>query len=129
MKLSTNDAYLRNVSDGRIAVSLCLACGFQQAMPGESCFNCGAVNLEVKPHPGPGTLFSWVTNYHVFADEMASEVPYVIALVELEGGARVYGRLEPGETEISAGMAVAFDAGTTRKSGFPVFRPVSPIGI
>jgi uncharacterized OB-fold protein len=126
MKLSTSDAYLRNMADGRIVVSVCRDCGAQQAMPSESCFNCGGASLEAKPHSGAGEIFSWVTNHYVFADGLASEATYVVALVELEGGARIYGRLESGATEVTAGMGVAFDAGATRKSGFPVFRPVRP---
>jgi uncharacterized OB-fold protein len=80
---------------GEIAVSQCANCGTQQAIPSATCFNCGSTRLEVQRHSGAGRIFSWVVCHYPFADDLREEVPYTVVLVELEGGGRIYGRLEP----------------------------------
>ena len=43
---------------------------------------------------GTGRLYSWVVVRHAFDRTFAAEVPYVVAAVTLDEGARVYARLE-----------------------------------
>jgi uncharacterized OB-fold protein len=67
-------------------------------------------------------------NHYAFAPELAQETPYTVALIELEGGGRVYGRLERSESQqlnISADMPVTLDAQATGQRGYPVYRPAA----
>ena len=54
-----------------------------------------------------GSQFSWIVIHHPVDKRLASEVPFIVALVELEEGPRIVGRLvgcSPGD--IKAGMHV-----------------------
>jgi len=45
------------------------------------------------PISGRGKLYSWIVIQHPVDPRLATEVPFVVALVELEEGVRVIGRL------------------------------------
>jgi len=109
---------------GCIAVAQCASCGHQQAIPSETCFNCGSGQLAVRDHPGGGRVFSWVVNHYAFAPELVGQTPYTVLLVTLDGGSRVYGRLAADVAKpMEADMPLALDAGSTREHGYPVYRP------
>jgi len=48
---------------------------------------------EWTPISGRGTAYSWVVVQHPIDPRLAAEVPFIIALIELEEGPRVAGRL------------------------------------
>lgn len=108
-------------SDGRIVVTCCRDCGAQFAFPTPSCFSCGSVDLAVEELAGSGRVFSWTVSHLSFGAEI--DAPYTVLLVELEGGARIYGRLleEWRREALRAGMSVTLDADETRSRGHAVF--------
>jgi uncharacterized OB-fold protein len=112
------------LSRGVIAVSICSACGRQQVIPSVSCFSCGATQLQMKEHNGYGVIFSWVTCHYPFDAAWQAEVPYIVALVEIDGGGRVYGRLldVPAGFRLRAELPVNLDASETAAKSYPVFR-------
>lgn len=120
--LGTYNAALR---DGQLLVAKCASCGAQQSLPSDSCFACGSEELRSTRHDGAGRVFSWVVNHYAFDAEHARESPYTVVLVTLEGGARVYGRFEPGPgaARPRADMPVVLDAEATAARGCPVYRP------
>ena len=60
-----------------------------------SCPYCGDERMSEVEIPGTGHIYSWVRVDRALTAEMAGEVPYCIATVDLEGGGRIQGRLEP----------------------------------
>lgn len=113
-------------SEGRVLVAHCRSCGHQQAMPAGSCFGCGADALEVRSHAGTGSLYSWTQTGIAFEPELAADVPYTVGVVALDGGARVWARIEgvaPRGVEPRAGLPLALDVAATGERRFLVFRP------
>ena len=109
---------------GEIIVAICRSCGTQQAIPSATCFGCGSTGLELQRHSGSGRVFSWVVCHYAFANELRAEVPYVVVLVALDGGGRLYGRLEPSaEAAIVADMELELDPAATRSKLYPIYRP------
>lgn len=109
------------LKEGRILAAHCEDCSAQFAFPTPSCFSCGSMKLAVKEHTGLGRIFSWTISHLSFGAEI--DVPYTVLLVELSGGARIYGRLleENRRDALRAGMAVTLDAEETRKRGHAIF--------
>jgi len=110
---------------GKLSVATCKDCGRQQAIPVDTCFACGSSNLRTSQHVGTGRAFSWVVCHFAFTPELVSETPYTVLLVELDGGGRVYGRLEAahhGRSNVRADMPVVLDAELTMQRDYPVFR-------
>jgi crotonobetaine/carnitine-CoA ligase len=111
------------LQSGRILVARCTACGSEHAFPTPACFSCGKAELLEIEHAGTGAVFSWVVNHHPFDGE-DRETPYTVLLVELDGGARIYGNLaRDAETRgvLAGGMRVRLDRDATVSSGRPVF--------
>ena len=75
---------------------------------------------------GRGTVFSWIVVRHpVPRDLYADDVPYVVALIDLEEGCRMTGNLVDCVPEdVKAGMPVTLGFNrVTPEITLPVFRP------
>ena len=113
-------------SEGRILIAQCAKCGAQQGLPAPSCLRCGCESLDIRPHAGDGTLYSWSVTGTAFEPELAGQVPYIVAVILLSGGAKLWGRLEgvaPESALLRADLPVQLDAQLTRERGYLVFRP------
>ncbi len=73
-----------------IQVYACTGCGRNYFESSERCAHCGE-GLEGKNVSGLGRIYSY-SEVHLGPEGM--ETPYLLALVELEGGGRVLGRLQ-----------------------------------
>jgi hypothetical protein len=69
-----------------------------------------------------GTLYSWVTVYHAPLECFRNEVPYVVAVVDFGGGAKVPTRLV-GADELWAGMPVEPQFHNVNGQLLPYFTP------
>lgn len=56
---------------------------------------------------GRGRVYSWVGVQRALTPAFEADVPYTIATVELEEGARAFGRLEGSEPRAPGGAVVA----------------------
>jgi len=77
----------------RVKVYKCYKCGNVQAPPAYLCGSCRSCNLEETEVSGEGVLYTYST-VHIPLASLESEAPYTIAIVDLEGGCRITGRLE-----------------------------------
>lgn len=80
---------------GRVVVQECNECGRRRFPRLPTCPYCGAdggVDVEI---PGRGCVYSFVRVNRALSPAMEGEVPYCIATVDLDGGGRMQGRLEP----------------------------------
>jgi uncharacterized OB-fold protein len=96
---------------GRIILQECGACARRRFPRMPACPYCGTLGGGDVEVPGTGTVYSWVRVDRALTPTMASEVPYCIATVDLDGGGRMQGRLEPpGEAAIGARVEPVFHA-------------------
>ena len=119
-------AVQKATAEGGILVAHCPRCGSVQAVPAGSCFRCGCNTLELGRHTGDGTLYSWSVTGTAFEPELADEVPYIVAVILLRGGAKIWGRLaglDPDSPQLSAELPVQLDSQLTKERGYLVFGP------
>ncbi|MED1467046.1 Zn-ribbon domain-containing OB-fold protein [Bacillus salipaludis] len=83
-----------------ITVVVCKECGHQAIPPKYGCPKCSSAHLVEKKHSGEGSIYSYTT-IRVATGKYASQLPYIVALVELDGGLRVTARLEGDQASIS----------------------------
>lgn len=101
--------FWQSLSEGRISFPYCDSCARFHWYPLKRCPGCADPAYRWQPVNGPGRLFSWTVIRRAFAEEYASEVPYVVGLVEFDDapGVRLLTGLEdtPLET-LTIGMPV-----------------------
>jgi uncharacterized OB-fold protein len=81
------------VAAHRLVLPRCGTCGRYWFPPTPGCPHCGAPDHELCAVSGRGRLYSWVVVQRALSPSFQADVPYTIALVELEEGARLFGRL------------------------------------
>lgn len=96
--------YWEGLSQGKVLLQECTTCGKRRFPPMPCCPYCAATGFVLREASG-GEVFSWVTIHRAFQPAFADEVPYTIATVDLDGGGRMIGRLEPDEG-VAAGLRV-----------------------
>lgn len=90
-----------------IGVLRCKACGAFDPGPREFCSACGEAQMEVCSVPGRGKLVSW-TIIRRPPTRFRAKGPYTIAVVDLDAGVRLTGRLASVSETIKPGANVAF---------------------
>jgi len=91
----------------KFLVPWCRACGKARWPPGPSCPDCQSTETDWTESTGLGSVYSWIVAAHPVDPVLVDQVPYVVALIELEEGVRVVGNVEGCDPEeIVAGMAV-----------------------
>ena len=91
----------------RVIVQECAACSRRRLERMPACPWCGseqALDVEVA---GTGTVYSWVRAHRALGGPQPEEgLPYAVVTVDLDGGGRVFGRLDP-PAAAAVGLAVA----------------------
>lgn len=121
--------YWDGCREGRLLVQTCAACAKPRFPPGPVCPACGSPEAEWIASSGRARVYSWIVVRHpIPAEVYADEVPYVVALVELEEGVRMPTNIVGCAPEaVTAGMELE---ATFRDIGeglrLPQFRPIAP---
>jgi len=99
--------YLQALHDGRLMLQHCEDCASVRFPPALVCRSCGSSRLAWQVSPGAGTVYAATTVRDKTGD-------YNVALVELEGGARMMSRVEdvaPQEVRIGQRVSARVVAG------------------
>ena len=97
--------YWDGLRERRLLVQRCTKCGRHRFPPMPACPSCGAPGGHVVEIEPQGTIYSWIVVHHAFAAAFRDDVPYVIAVIDLDEDCRFVTRLEHREP-IRAGQAV-----------------------
>jgi len=81
--------YWQAAKEHRLALPKCEDCDKFWFPPSRACPHCLSMNVSFQTVSGRGKVFSFVTFHRVYRPAFAQDVPYVVALVELEEGPRV----------------------------------------
>jgi hypothetical protein len=98
--------------DGQLVVQRCDGCGALRFPPREGCSVCLATSATWVPVSGRGRVFSYNVMHQVYHPGFAAEVPYVVALVELDEGPRLVTNLvdcAPADVRIDMPVEVVFE--------------------
>lgn len=119
-------AYWEGLKKEKLLIQECKECHHSIFYPRVVCTNCGGSELEYKEHSGVGEIYSYTVVYKPRNPEFKQDVPYVVALVQLEGGARMMTNIVDCEIEkIEIGMKVkiVFES-VTEEITLPFFKPL-----
>lgn len=111
-------------SEGRLLYQQCPSCGHRQFYPRALCTACGA-DPEWAEATGRGTVHTFTVIRQQGAKPFRDEVPYVVAVVELEEGPRMMGNITGCPVEdVAIGMAVrAYVVEAEAGVGVPLWEP------
>ncbi len=84
----------------RVEVQSCRACAHRWVPPTPACPYCGAAEAAAVVVVGSGTVYSYVIVNRALSDNMAGQAPYTVAAVDLDGGGRLFARIEGDEIAI-----------------------------
>lgn len=75
-----------------VKVLKCSSCGKLYVPPAYFCRSCKSDKLEETEIPGKGAIYTYST-VHIPLAILEKEAPYTVAIVEIEGGCKVTGRI------------------------------------
>lgn len=105
----------------------CEACGHFVWYPREACPGCLGSELTWAPLAGTGTIYTFNVMRKPGNPMMGDELPYVIALVDLDEGIRMTSNIvdaDPGSLRCEQRVAVDWSLELSDGRRLPVFRPV-----
>ena len=113
----------------RLVFQRCRVCGTRvfyprDVCPGPDCFGVGT--LEWVQSSGKGWVYSFTISYQPAHPAFADEVPYVLAIIELDEGWRMNTNIvgiDPKEVKVGMRVEVVWDD-VTPEFTLPKFRPV-----
>jgi uncharacterized OB-fold protein len=101
---------------GRLLASRCTKCGTFLLPPQPRCFKCLNDSFEWEELPGTGIIYSFTVVRHPLSPALAEVVPYVSAVIELDGtqgaGARLLANVidcDPDAVAVGDRVRVCFD--------------------
>jgi|SRR3974390_1064741 len=110
----------------RLLLQCCTACDHPRFPPSGMCPRCRSMQSKWVAASGRGRLYSWIVVRHPIPREIyAGEVPYVVALVDLEEGVRIATNITCVPEDLTGDMPVevVFDD-VTPELTLPRFRPL-----
>lgn len=111
---------------GQYLLQECRACGRAQAYYRGFCAHCWSRDVADVVSEGRGTVWTYTVTHRNRTPGFKEEVPYVVALIELERGVRVFGNVvhcDPASVRIGLPVRVIF--ADTGAGAVPLFEPVS----
>lgn len=104
---SETEPFWRGCEEGRLAYQHCDACGHIQFYPRAVCARCRSSSLQWKKSQGKGSIYTYTIVYRAPSAAFKPDVPYAIALVDIEEGFRIMANvLECSHDAIHIGMLV-----------------------
>ena len=110
---------------GELLVQRCDACGDYQFYPRGICSNCWNGDVRWVVSSGKGTVWTFTVTRQNRTTGFAEEVPYVLAMVELEEGVKMFTNIvecDPSDVTIGMPVEVTFVRATDQVS-VPYFKP------
>lgn len=112
----TTQPFWDATKEERLVAPRCTNCGTFRFPPYHICYNCRSEGVEWVELPGTGTVYSYTVIHHPLHPELAAVVPYISAIIELDGtqgaGARLLANIiewDPDEITIGSRVQAAFD--------------------
>ena len=101
--------YWESLSQGVLSLQRCAHCDKYRHYPRLVCDNCYSLEVEWVESSGRGQIHSWTVAHHAFHPGFVGDLPYVLAVVELEEGVRALGRLRGIDAaDLRIGLPVEF---------------------
>ncbi len=109
---SDSRPYWEGLANGELRIQRCKTCAQAIFYPRAMCPHCHSDQLEWIVASGKGTIYTYTVAHQAFGP-FAADVPFVVALVELEEGVRMMSRVVDAPSErvtIGAAVSVTFES-------------------
>jgi len=116
----THEAFWKAARDGVLVVQRCGSCGHHQFYGRSFCLRCDSDSVAWTPVGGGGTVYSATRVRRSWMPHV--EVPYIVAVVELDEGVRLVTNIVNGEANIGDRVRLLW----RQRAGLPpipVFEP------
>ncbi len=110
---------------GQLVIQYCDGCDEYQWYPRGICADCWGESVRWVQSSGRGTVWTYTVTYQNRTPGFAEMVPYVLALVELEEGVRMFTNIvdcNPRDVHIGMAVEVTFQTATPQIT-IPYFKP------
>jgi len=97
------------LADGRLLAARCTDCGTRLLPPRPACHECGSRAVTIEEQPPTGEVVSY-TAVHRPPSPFADLAPVTVAVVELDSGARLTGRVTAPIGDVGIGSRVELRA-------------------
>lgn len=101
----TLPGFFAALADGDLLGGVCADCGEVLLPPRPACYACGSRSVDVEPQPRTGRIYTY-TAVHTPPPALEDDAPYTIAVVELDSGGRLTGRVEADYDAVDIGDRV-----------------------
>lgn len=101
----TLPGFFAALAAGELVAAVCADCDTRLIPPRTACYGCGGRDLTTAAEPHTGTVVSY-TEVRTAPPAFADRVPYTVAIVELDSGAKLTGRLTAAYDEVAIDMPV-----------------------
>ena len=118
------EPYWKAAHEGRLIVQRCTVCGAHQLYPRWRCLRCRS-QVEWVEAAGGGIVYSFTVIRQNFSRSFRHLIPYVVALVDLDEGARLMTNLvgiDPDEVRIGMRVRARFEP-VSEDVSIPLFEP------
>ena len=108
-----DEEFWAHCAEEKLCFQCCDACGSWRHLPRMMCAHCGSDEWTWLRSSGNGKLFSWTVTHQAILPQFAEQLPYVVAVVELEEGVRMVSALRGVDHDalrIDLPLEVAFEA-------------------
>ena len=121
-----NRPYFEGSAVGELRVRRCLKCDTRFRFAHAWCPSCWSDELGWERVSGKGRVSHFSVVYQAPSAAFAKDAPYVLALIELEGGVRMMSNVVDCDPEtVHVGMAVTVTFVQRGEISLPMFRPAA----
>jgi len=106
----------------------CHGCGRNHFYPRHACPHCWSANCEWRTASGKGRIFSYTVIHRNDSKPFHDQLPYIVALVDLDEGVRVTSNIvecTPEVVHVGMPLEVVYEE-ITDEVTLPQFRPLNP---
>jgi hypothetical protein len=96
------------LADGELLAARCTECGTHLVPPRTACYDCGSRAVTIEEQPRTGDVVSY-TSINRPPSAFAELAPITVAIVELDSGARLTGRVEAPLEDVTIGDRVELE--------------------
>ena len=120
------EEFWKATKEHRLLIQECSDCNEKIFYPRKVCPECWSSKLGWSEASGKATVFSHTVTMDMVEPKFMGDLPYVLALVDLEEGVRMMTRIvdcDPEDVHINMDVEVVFED-ITDEFALPMFRPV-----
>jgi uncharacterized OB-fold protein len=105
------ETFWNGLKEQRLLIQYCQDCAQSIFYPRVMCPHCGGTNVEFKEQSGIGEIYSYTVVHAPRHKGFNEDAPYVVALVNIEGGARMMTNIidcEINDVQIGSKVKISF---------------------